>query len=397
MQHLKEVLSTVKKNQRDLARAAEVSPATIAQIINHGHWPKSIDKARLFGRIADFLYEHGANDGDIAALEEEMEPRRANAEAPATPTEAVNDQVNENDQECEPMLMAKQPLLPETKRAFQLYANPFDDLRSADDMYVTPDMLYVRESMYQVAKNDGFLAVIGESGSGKSSLRQALTERLKKEGMPVIVIRPFVLGSEDNDVKGKTLKSSHIAQAIMKRVAPLEKTKSSPEERFGQVYEALKASYASGQRHLLIIEEAHSLSIPTLKHLKRYRELEDGFTKLISIILIGQPELAMKLSPRNADVREVAQRIEITKLEPLPVNLVEAHLVHRFSRAEKNLSDVIDSTGVQALIERLSTSGRDKTSQLYPLAIANLVTAAMNFAAQIGEPLVTGDVVREVV
>ncbi|MDH0290613.1 AAA family ATPase [Pseudomonas sp. GD04087] len=391
MQHLKEVLSTVKKAQRDLARAVEVSPATIAQIINHGQWPKSIDKTRLFGRIADFLYENGANDGDIAALEEEMEPRRANAEAPAAPE---NDQENE---ECQPMLMPKQPLLPATKQAFGLFIDPFDELRSADDMYVTKDMLYVRESMYQVAKNDGFLAVIGESGSGKSGLRKDLELRLAREGSTIIVIKPHVLGSEDNDVKGKTMKSLHIAEAIMKAIAPLEKPKSSPQDRFDQVENALKASNSAGQRHLLIIEEAHSLSIPLLKHLKRYRELEDGFTKLLSIILIGQPELAVKLSPRNAEVREVTQRIEITRLQPLPVNLVEAHLTHRLSRVDKSLGDVMEAGAVQALIERLSTSGKDKTSQLYPLAIANLTKAAMNLAVQIGEERVTADVVREVV
>lgn len=391
MQHLKEVLTNVKKAQRDLARAVEVSPATIAQIINHGQWPKSIDKARLFGRIADFLYESGANDGDIAALEEEMEPRRANAEAPAAP------EIDQENEECEPMLMPKQPLLPATKQAFELYIDPFDELRAAEDMYITQDMRYVRESMYQVAKNDGFLAVIGESGSGKSSLRKDLEQRLAREGSPVIVIKPHVLGSEDNDVKGKTMKSLHIAEAIMKAIAPLDKPKSSPQDRFDQVEAALKASNSAGQRHLLVIEEAHSLSIPLLKHLKRYRELEDGLTKLISIILIGQPELAVKLSPRNAEVREVTQRIEITWLRSLPVNQVEAHLAHRLSRADKKLSDVMEDGAVQALIERLSTSGKDKTSQLYPLAISNLVKAAMNLAAQIGEPRVTADVVREVV
>lgn len=391
MQHLKEVLATVGKGQRDLARAVEVSPATIAQIANHGQWPKSIDRACLFGRIADFLYENGANDDDIAALEEEMEPRRANAEAPATPE---NDQENE---ECEPMLMPKQPLLPATKQAFELYIDPFDELRAAEDMYVTQDMRYVREAMHVTARHDGFLAVIGESGAGKSGLRKDLEQRLAREGSPIIVIKPHVLGSEDSEVKGKPMKSLHIAEAIMTAIAPLETPKSSPQARFTQVETALKASNSAGQRHLLIIEEAHSLSIPLLKHLKRYRELEDGFTKLISIILIGQPELAVKLSPRNAEVREVAQRIEITWLRPLPVNQVEAHLVHRLGRANKKLGDVMEDGAVQALIERLSTSGKDKTSQLYPLAIANLVKAAMNLAVQIGEPRVTADVIREVV
>ncbi|MHA5571664.1 AAA family ATPase, partial [Pseudomonas aeruginosa] len=127
MLKLKEVLAGVSKTQADLARAVDLSPAAIAQLINHGLWPKSLDKSRLFGAVADFLYEHGANDDDIALLEEEMEPRRANAGTPATPE---NSQENE---ECEPMLMRKQVLLPATKKAFDIRRDPFDELQSADD------------------------------------------------------------------------------------------------------------------------------------------------------------------------------------------------------------------------------------------------------------------------
>lgn len=294
------------------------------------------------------------------------------------------------------MLLPKQPLLPATKKTFGLFRDPFDELQSAEDMYISPDIRYIRESMYQVAKHDGFLAVIGESGAGKSTLRRDLVNRLMAENAPVILIEPYVLAMEDNDTKGKTLKSTHIAEAIMAAVAPLEKPKSSPEARFAQLHQALKASHAAGFRHVLIIEEAHSLPIPTLKQLKRLRELELGFTKLVSIILIGQPELAVKLSPRNGEVREVVQRIEVAELQPVPVGAVEKHLEFRFGRVNKLLAEVMSPCGVQALIERLSTSGRDKTSQLYPLAIGNLVVAALNLAAELGEPLVTRDVVKGV-
>lgn len=393
MLKLKEVLAGCGAAQADLARAVDLSPAAIAQLINHGLWPKSLDKLRLQDRIAGFLMQRGAHFEHVRTAFDEVEPQRANAEAPATPTE--NDQVN--DQECEPMLMPKQVLRPATKRHFQLMRDPFDELQSADDMYSNEDIRYIREAMYQVARHDGFLAVIGESGAGKSTLRRDLVQRLEAEGAPVIVIEPYVLGMEDNDIKGKTLKSTHIAEAIMSAVAPLEKAKSSPEARFAQVHQTLKRSHAAGFRHVLIIEEAHSIPVPTLKHLKRMRDqLEVGFSKLLSIILIGQPELATKLSPRNGEVREVVQRIEIVELRPLPVADVGTFLTHRFKRVGKEVSDVLDQYAVQAVIERLSNSGRDKTSQLYPLAIGNLVTAAMNLAVEVGEERVTADVVRGV-
>lgn len=170
------------------------------------------------------------------------------------------------------------------------------------------------------------------------------------------VIQPYVLGMEDNDTKGKPLKSEHIAEAILAEIAPDQTPRNSSQARWAQLHKALRASHTAGSRHLLIIEEAHSLSTPTIKHLKRYRELELGYTKLVSIILIGQPELLIKLSPRNGEVREVAQRIEIVELPPLTVGGLEQHLAFRFERVGKPLSDVIDASGLQAIIERLGAS-----------------------------------------
>lgn len=391
MLRLKEVLAGLGVGQADLARAVQLSPAAIAQLINHNLWPKSLDQSQLAWQIAEFLMKHGAQFDTARTAFEEMEPPRANAATPATPPE--NDEVN--DQECPDMLMAKQVLRPDTKRAFGLMRDPFDELRAADDMYLSSDIRYIRESMYQTARHDGFLAIVGESGAGKSTLRRDLAHRLQNE--PVIVIEPYVLGKEDNDSKGKSLKATHIAEAVMAAVAPLEKPKSSPEARFAQMHNTLKTSHGAGFRHVLIIEEAHSLPIPTLKHLKRMRDqLELGFDKLISIILIGQPELLIKLSPRNGDVREVAQRIEIAQLQPISRGELEQHLTFRVGRAGKQLGELIDQGGIQAIVERLGSSGRDGASQLYPLAIGNLFNAALNLAVEIGESRITADVVKGV-
>lgn len=62
------------------------------------------------------------------------------------------------------MLMRKQVLLPATKKAFDIRRDPFDELQSADDIFINADIRYVREAMHQVAMHDGFLAVIGSPG-----------------------------------------------------------------------------------------------------------------------------------------------------------------------------------------------------------------------------------------
>lgn len=163
-------------------------------------------------------------------------------------------------------------LFPATKKAFGLFRDPFADeaMQGSDDVFTTPDIRYVREALYQTARHGGFMAVIGESGAGKSTLRRDLTERINRENAPVIVIEPYIIAMEDNDVKGKTLKAAAIAEAIISTIAPLESIRRSQDARFRQLHRVLKDSSQAGFSHVLVIEEAHSLPIPTLKHLKRF-------------------------------------------------------------------------------------------------------------------------------
>ncbi|MGH8038643.1 MAG: ExeA family protein, partial [Stenotrophomonas sp.] len=197
-----------------------------------------------------------------------------------------------------------------------------------------------------------------------------------------------------SESKGKPLRAIHIAESIMATVAPLSAPKSSPDARFRQAHHALRDSSRAGHSHVLIIEEAHSLSMSTIKHLKRFRELKDGLRPLLAIILLGQPELLTKLSEHNPDVREVVQRIEIITLQPLD-NELEPYLAHRFKRAQVPLEKVIDRSGIEALRAKL-VPPRGAGSLLYPLAVQNALTAAMNRAADLGVPLVTADVIRGV-
>jgi type II secretory pathway predicted ATPase ExeA len=432
MLKLKNVLLKAGCKQADLAKALNVSQATVAQIVNHGEWPKSLDAAdlqeriRVFlaaagvapddltsvfeevdqadvrERISAFLAEIGADPADLASVLEAKvsEPRAVLADTAARSVPKSKPATESNQEES--MLLRKQSLYPATRKHFGLFRDPFaDDIQSVDDMYVSPDIRYVREGMFQTAKHGGLLAVVAESGAGKTTLMRDLEDRIVRENQPILLIKPYVLGMEDNDQRGKTLKATHIAEAIMAAVAPLEKPKSSPEARFAQLHKALKESHAAGYRHCLVIDEAHSLPIPTIKHLKRFFELELGFKKLLSIILIGQPELKVKLSERNQDVREVVQRCEMVELAPLDGGRLDEYLKFKFDRLGKPIGEVIDASGIDALRARLTLTStrRDRpetVSLLYPLAVGNLLTACMNLAASIGVPTVTADVVKGV-
>ena len=73
MLKLKNVLQKAGSKQADLAKALNVSQATVAQIVNHGEWPKSLDAADLQERIRMFLAAAGVAPADLASVFEEVD------------------------------------------------------------------------------------------------------------------------------------------------------------------------------------------------------------------------------------------------------------------------------------------------------------------------------------
>ena len=316
----------------------------------------------------------------------------AKAAAPHSPPS--NHQVNK---ESTAMLNRKTTLVEAARKQFGIARDPFTaDLNETGDVYLNPDIRYVRESLWQTVKHGGLLAVVGESGAGKTTLKRELIERISREHKPFIVIEPYVLAMEDSDTKGKTLKSAGIAEAIVRTIAPLERIKRSADARFAQMHRLLKDSYQSGNKHVLLIEEAHCLPTATLKHLKRFYELQIGFSQLLAIVLIGQPELRLKLSEKNAEVREVVQRCEVVELPPLDAYLAD-YLKFKFKRVGADAHKLFDAGAIEAVRAKLTFATRDKQalSLLYPLAVANVAAACLNLAASLGAPCVTADIVQE--
>lgn len=383
MLKLKRILREKGVTQAALAEACHVSPAGITQLLTHGAWPKSIKHSiRLRNKLTAWCEENGVQVTDC--LFQREVPQRGNADGHQQPSS----------EEDSIMLLRRQTLTPEAKKQFGLFSDPFGDLRNSDDMWLSADIRYIREHMQHTATNGGFLAVIGESGAGKSTLRRDLEQRVSDGANPVMLIQPYILAAEDRDAAGKTLKATHIAEAVLRTIAPYRSMPNSPEARFAAVHAALKESHDSGYRHCLVIEEAHSMPIPTLKHLKRFLELEVGFTKLISIILIGQPELLAKLSQRSAGVREVTQRCEITMLKPISVADIHSFIAHRLKRQNCPVEKVINEDGIAELVHRLTDA--EGTTHLYPLAVGNFLIAAMNLSASIGAGVIDADVIKGV-
>jgi type II secretory pathway predicted ATPase ExeA len=276
----------------------------------------------------------------------------------------------------------------EALKHFKVFRNPFiDDVQKDADIYMSDEHRYIEAAMLDAARHGGFLAVIGEVGSGKSVMRRKVVEQLKRDG-DTLVIYPQMIDKT-------RLSAASVCDAIIQDISN-EKCRIKLEDKTRQVQRLLMDRAKSGYRHVLIVEEAHDLKVQTLKYLKRFYELEDGYRKLLGIILIGQTELKHLFDERqNVDMREVIRRVQVAEIKGLNGNL-EAYLSVKFKRVGKVVEDIFAADAFDALSQRLTSTSRDgkaKISHAYPLLVNNYVARAMNLAHEMGEPRISADVV----
>lgn len=393
------VLSALDVSVRELANGLKVGKSTAGRI-SQGQWPQR-GARELRDRALSYLKGRGAKPehlrdlvlADVTAPQKKLAPGVGAPEA-ASPT--PNQPVEE---ENESMLLRNETITPLARKHFGLPRGLLapDDIQTRDDIYTSTHARYVRAALLDAAQNCGFIAIVGESGAGKSTLREDLEERIRDERRPIVVIKPWTLGMEQTEARGKPLRAGHIAEAIVEQLAPGQSLKSSPQARYSQVFSLLKSSRAAGYTHLLLIEEAHRLPMATLKHLKNFLEMKDGLRRLIGVALIGQPELHTLLSERNAEVREIVQRCEQITMEPLDNDLAP-YIAWKFERAAVKVSDVLADDAIDAIRARLISTPRggrisDATSICYPLVVNNLLCRAINAAAAVGFPRVDAQVI----
>lgn len=370
-----------------LAEKCGVSKRTVNALLRYGYQPKQHPRI-LAAKLFDLLAEHGVEWSEYTAAYEETTGSRLD--------ESDRPDINKEDI----VILKRVSLTPQARKAFGIFRDPFDEPDKPEAIYLSPEARYVRAALWDAAVNGNFLAVVGESGSGKTTLKRELKARLAHDATEVKLIEPYVLtmALSDNGA-GKPLRATHINEAIISTIQPSLKTNGSPEIMARRVHQALRESAMAGNKHVLLIEEAHDLHAQTLKALKRYWELEDAksMRRLLSIILIGQTELSERLNNTTADVREVVQRCDVVYLPPLPE--VGEFLRFRLRAVDMDADALFTPQAMEAMRDRLTVS-RDKSgravSMVYPLAVGNLAAACLNHAAAHGARQVDDDVVRTV-
>lgn len=378
------------------ARGVPLSSPALNAIINYSFFPRTTAESEIKQQIHDELLTDGVSEEELASMWEPEGDDRYNHVHPIGSHIGKSSPKPVNFRKQEPLFkpLEIQMLSPLAKRHFKLFRDPFlDDVNSPDDIYMSESQQYVVEAMIQTAVVGGITAVIGESGSGKSTLRKLLQHRISHERQNIRLVFPQTFDK-------KKLNTVGIAAAILADIEPDTPVRNKSEAVARQVREALLRSARAGKKHVLMIEEAHDLAIDTLKYLKRFNEVEaeDGFSRVLSVVLIAQPEMRKKLDvDRYPEAREFINRCEIATLEPLHQHL-QGYLKHKFGRVGADVAAVLADDAYDAIRARWTRTDRQTQAvhtNLYPLVVNNTVTRAMNRAAELGLPVVTADLIKE--
>lgn len=186
-----------------------------------------------------------------------------------------------------------------------------------------PSFLYQGEShrealaslIYGVRAQRGFIALVGEPGTGKSTLIQTLLEELHQEVRTALITHTTV---DRVEILRMIVHELDIPDEGLGRVDMLRK-----------LNELVIGDLKDGRLPpLLIIDEAQGLSDEVLEEIRLLTNLEISGAKLLQVFLAGQPELESRLqSPR---LRQLRQRIAVhAKLRPFARDEVAAYVEHR--------------------------------------------------------------------
>ncbi len=168
---------------------------------------------------------------------------------------------------------------------------------------------------YGVYQGEGFLVVTGDIGTGKTTLVRALLNELDTHEVLAAQIVSTQLDADD------LLRS--VATAFGVNVRPDGKA-----HLLATIEAFLLTTFQSGQRALLIVDEAQNLGARSLEELRMLSNFQCGDHALLQSFLIGQPELRMLM--RSPLMEQFRQRVIASyHLGPLDMADTRAYVEHR--------------------------------------------------------------------
>jgi general secretion pathway protein A len=250
--------------------------------------------------------------------------------------------------------------------------------------HVTPDphFLFLSPShkaalgamIYGIDERQGFIAMVGEVGLGKTTIMRSYLERVDPRQLRAICIF------------NANVSFTELLKAIYQEF-DLACPADDPFTLVNRLHQVLIHEYQQGRNVALLIDEAQNMPIETLENLRMLSNLETATQKLLQIVLIGQPELDHKLNLH--ELRQLKQRIVIhVTITPLTEEECWAYVSHRLSRATFTNEPIFTKQALKMLI---------KAAKGTPRVLNTLCTNALMIGFGMQQQPVAGKIAREVI
>ncbi len=214
-----------------------------------------------------------------------------------------------------------------------------------DPFRVNPDpsFLYLadghREALatltYAVRERKGFAVLTGEVGTGKTTVLNSLLADL-----PGSVETAYVFNTR---LDVEDLFAYILDEFALSIPSPFRKS-AALHLLNGYLIERLE----KGLQTLLIVDEAQNLSVDLLEEVRMLSNLETPRSKLLQILLVGQPELSDLL--HRPDLRQLRQRVELfCRIEPLTILETAEYVPSRLQAAGHKTGDLFTESSMHSI------------------------------------------------
>jgi len=205
------------------------------------------------------------------------------------------------------------------ERFYHLRERPF--ALSPDPDYLYPSRVH-QEALdylrYGLESHAGFVVITGEIGSGKTTLLQAVLRTLDSQTTVARIVNTI-------------LDPREVLEALMVDLG-LDPTGRSKPLMLRDLAQFLVDQRMRGRMVLVVIDEAQNLSAAALEELRMLSNLETEKSKLMQVVLIGQPNLRDKL--HSPELEQFRQRITVSyHLRPLDADDTARYINHRLRHA----------------------------------------------------------------
>jgi len=171
---------------------------------------------------------------------------------------------------------------------------------------------------YGLHERAGFILLTGEVGSGKTTLVRNIIRQISSDVALSMLINTRV--------------SNKQVLAMINEDFGLNVSGKDKITLLRNLNDFLVSIHAKQRRALVIIDEAQNLSASALEEIRLLSNLEAADSKLLQIVLVGQPELRKTIA--RDDLRQLRQRISVhCQIDPLTLAETEEYIYHRLQTA----------------------------------------------------------------